>query len=69
VDFIELQSQAGAPCIVRNPWGEGSATLHRDGAKAETVSGSLLKFGSRKGERIVLVPDGTSLKDVMRSVA
>ena len=69
VDFLELQSQAGAPCIVRNPWGEGAVALHRDSAKAETLSGPLLRFASRKGERIVLVPDGTSLDSVKRSVA
>jgi hypothetical protein len=51
---VELLSQAGAECRLRNPWGERQVSLMRDGAKAETLSGSLLTFATRKGEKIVV---------------
>jgi hypothetical protein len=53
--------QAGAECRLRNPWGEAAVTLHRDGKKSESLKGSLLKFTTRQGERIVVVPSGASL--------
>jgi hypothetical protein len=49
---VELTSQAGAECRLRNPWGTRPAALTRDGQKAESLTGSLLKFPTRKGERI-----------------
>jgi hypothetical protein len=50
---VEILSQAGAPCVLRNPFG-GAATLYRDGRKAETLNGGLLRFPTRKGEKIVV---------------
>jgi hypothetical protein len=55
VAFVEIESQAGAKCRLRNPWGEGAITLYRDGKKAESLHGSLLEFGTRQGEKIVVV--------------
>jgi hypothetical protein len=52
VEFVELESQAGAECRLRNPWGEAAITLQRNGAKAETLSGSLLTFKTTQGEKI-----------------
>jgi Domain of unknown function (DUF5703) len=51
---VELTSQAGAECRLRNPWGTRSVTLTRNGQKAESLTGSLLKFPARKGERITV---------------
>jgi hypothetical protein len=45
-------------CRLRNPWGEGEVTLYRDGKKYENLRGSLLRFPTRKGERVVLVASG-----------
>jgi hypothetical protein len=55
VEFVELLSQAGAECRLRNPWGESRITLYRDGKKAESLNGSLVRFPTRKGETIVAV--------------
>jgi hypothetical protein len=33
-------------------------SLYRNGAKAEDLSGAFVKFATRKGERIVVVPQG-----------
>ena len=59
VEFVEVESQAGVPCRLRNPF-VGSVALHRDGKPAETLDGTLLEFATRKGERIVIVVSGTS---------
>ncbi len=53
IEFVELLSQAGAECRLRNPWGESPVTLERDGITSETLRGSLLRFATRRGERIV----------------
>ncbi len=66
--FVELSSEAGAECPLRNPWGEGEVTLYRDGKKAESLKGSLLRFATRKGEKIVVAPAGATLDQLKRTV-
>jgi hypothetical protein len=65
VDFIKLESQAGAMCKLRNPFLVG-ADLYRDGRKAETLHGPMLEFKTRKGERIVLLASGSPSAKVHR---
>lgn len=65
--FVELESQAGAECRLRNPF-EGPAALYRDGKKAEKLDGAMLRFATRKGERIVVLPADARLEDVRRAV-
>ena len=60
VEFVELDSQAGGECRLRNPWGKMEVSLYRNGKKAGTSSGSLLRFNSTKGEKIVVVRKGTT---------
>jgi len=68
VQFVEIQSQLGGECRVRHPWGDGEVVLHRGGQKAETLSGSLLKFNTQRGETIVLVRPGTTAEQFRQSV-
>jgi len=58
IEFVEVQSQAGGECRLCNPWPGATMSLYRDGAKAEDLSGAFVKFATRKGERIVVVPQG-----------
>ena len=58
IEFVEVQSQAGGECRLYNPWPGATLSLYRDGAKAEDLSGAFVKFPTRKGERIVVVPQG-----------
>ncbi len=58
IGFVELKSQAGGECRLRNPWTEKEVTLYRDGKQSENLHGSLLRFTTRKGERIVVVVSG-----------
>lgn len=54
VKLVSLESQAGAICQMRNPWGARVVRLTRDGKKAESLSGSLLRFSTHRGEEITL---------------
>ena len=58
VDFVEIRSLAGSTCRMRNPWGEAPVTLHRGGRLAESLSGGLLSFPTRKDETVVVMPQG-----------
>ena len=53
IKFVQLLSQAGGECRVRNPW-QGEVSLQRGDGKPETLRGSLLKFNTQKGEKIIL---------------
>jgi hypothetical protein len=50
VEFVELESLAGSECRLRNPWGDAAMW------NGKRVSGSLLVFPTRKGERIRVTP-------------
>jgi hypothetical protein len=58
-EFVELESQAGAGCRIRNPFA-GAVAIYRNGRKAEALRGELLTFATSKGEKLLLVPDGTT---------
>ena len=68
IEFVEMQSQAGEQCRLRNPWGESAVTLYRDGKKAEEVKGSLLTFATRKGEKVLALRSGSSPEKFRRAV-
>ena len=67
IEFVQIQSQVGGDCRLRNPWQGKTVTLHRNGRKAEDLSGSLLKFPTAPGETVTAVPQGTkpSRKEVL----
>jgi Glycosyl hydrolase family 95 catalytic domain len=68
IGFVELESQAGGECRLRNPWGESEVTLFRDGKKSENLHGSLLRFPTRKGESIVVVVSGDTPQSHRRAL-
>ncbi len=59
IDFVEIQSRVGGECRLRNPWPGRTATLCRNGGKAEDLSGSLLKFATARGETVIVVPQSS----------
>jgi hypothetical protein len=67
VEFVELESQAGAECRLRNPFA-GAVAVYRDGKKAETARGEMLRLSTRKGERIVVVAEGSAPGAFKRAV-
>lgn len=53
---VELESLAGSECRIRNPWKTGDVRVFRDGRDCGRLSGPLLRFATRGGERIRLEP-------------
>ena len=68
IEFVEIKSQLGGECRLRNPWGEAEVTLYRDGRKWKNMMGSLLKFETRKNQVFVIVPKGFSPSQFKRVV-
>ena len=60
VRFVEILSQLGGECRVRDPFGAGVTALHRAGGRPVLLTGSLLAFPTAAGERVVLLPEGVS---------
>jgi hypothetical protein len=60
IEFVQVQSQVGGECRLRNPWPDAIVTLYRDGKKGENLTGELLAFPTRKGETILVVPRGST---------
>jgi len=67
IEFVEIESQAGSPCRIRNPWNL-QVTVYRDGRKWKNMDGSLLQFQTAKNQTFVLVPKGTKLSKLKRVV-
>ena len=67
VEFVEIESQAGAECRLRNPF-PGEVKLHRDGGHVETLSGPMLAFPTRKGEKLILVAAGREPAEFKRAI-
>jgi hypothetical protein len=57
---VEIQSQVGGECRLRNPWPDETVTLYRNGKKEKELSGSLLNFPTTRGETITVAPKGTT---------
>lgn len=56
VEFVEIHSQSGGECRLRNPWGDQvGVTVYRNGRKFKDMDGSLLTFETSKGENFVIV--------------
>jgi hypothetical protein len=61
--LIEVVSQYGGQCRLANPW-KGVVDLHRNGRKAESLSGDTLEFSTATDETVVIVPAGSSPQTV-----
>ena len=68
VQFVEVRSEKGNPCRLRNPWGEEEVVLYRKGTPAEPMIGSLLVFDVNPRETVVLVPQGRSPDEFKRKI-
>jgi len=60
VPLVEVVSQRGGEFLLVNPWGTGSVTVYRDGRKSEDVVGATIRVKTSNGERVGLVPRGTT---------
>ncbi len=69
VEFVELLSQAGGECRLRNPWGQSAVSLFRGGRKSDDLEGSLLTFSTAKGESVAVLPKGSSPDKLKRPIS
>lgn len=60
VGFVEINSQTGGTCRIRNPWPGNTISLYRNGVKAEDLSGSVISFLTSIGEDIKIVKQGVN---------
>lgn len=60
IPFVQIESQLGGDCRLRNPWAGSRVDLYRNGRKSEGLDASLLKFPTSKDETIVVVLSGVS---------
>jgi hypothetical protein len=68
IEFVEIASQAGATCRIRNPWPGNDITLYRNGKRWKDNSGDLLSFTTGKGDRFVLVKKGSTPDQFKRTL-
>ena len=59
---IEILSEAGRPCRVKNPFSGPALLVSDNGKEKKQLSGELLTFDTKKGERYLLLP-GSSESD------
>ena len=67
IEFVEIVSQQGGECRLRNPW-QGKVQLHRNGKRSSQLNGSMLTFETARDERLILWRDGTDPNQFRRSV-
>jgi hypothetical protein len=68
-EFIEILSQAGNPCRMRNPWpADKPLTICRNGEPWKTVEGELVTFDTEAACRYLLLPPGGTPQSVRRAV-
>ena len=68
VDFVELESETGSEAAGYGIRSMAKVTLYRDGAKAEQLKGTMLRFVTRRAESVTVLPTGTAPADVRRQV-
>jgi hypothetical protein len=58
IEFVEIQSQLGGVCRLRNPWPGQTLTLQRKGRKGEDLAGAVVTIPTRTGDVFLLLPAG-----------
>jgi len=67
IEFVEIQSQKGGKCNVKNPWPGTDVTLYVNGKKTKNMSGEILNLQTKIGDTITLVPKGS--KPVVKGIS
>ncbi len=61
IQFVEIASQRGGVCRIRNPWPGTRVAVQCNGRKITTTSDFLLEFRTKKGKTYQLVPAGREI--------
>jgi len=54
IEFVEIKSQAGKECKLRNPWGTEEVTIYRNGKQLRKTKGNLISFPTKTNEVFVI---------------
>jgi hypothetical protein len=68
VSFLEITSQLGGTCRIRNPWPGNTISLYRNGVKSEDLSGNLISFATSIGEDIKIARQGINPDSFYESI-
>lgn len=68
ISFLEINSQLGGTCRIRNPWPGNTISLYRNGVKTEDLSGYLISFATSIGEDIKIVRQGINPDSINESI-
>jgi hypothetical protein len=68
IEFVEIKSQLGDNCKIRNPWPEAEVALFRNGKIDSTLSGELMDLKTSKNEHLVLLPKGFTIEEVKTQI-
>jgi len=55
IEFVEIKSQSGKECKLRNPWGTNEVTIYRNGRQLQKTKANLITFPTKVGEVFVIV--------------
>jgi hypothetical protein len=64
VQYVEIFSERGRTCSIRNPWPGQSARLYRNNVAAEAVDGAVFVFATSAGETIRILPGANEIPAV-----
>ena len=71
VSYVEIVSQLGGACRLRNPWPEENIGFYRNGVKANdcaVTAKTLVTFSTKKGENIRIVKRGANLDALKETI-
>ncbi|MNL20750.1 hypothetical protein D3C87_1420110 [compost metagenome] len=68
IEFVELLSQSGATCRIRNPWPGKTAVIYRNGKRETAKRNDLIVLNTKKDDRLVLVAQGKTPEQFKQNV-
>lgn len=60
LEFVEILSQSGANCRIKNPWAGKKVQVYRNGKKQTVKSSDMITLDTQKGDRLILVMQGST---------
>lgn len=60
IEYVEVLSQSGSNCKLKNPWPGKKVVVYRNGNKEAIKNDRLISVGTNKGDRLILVMEGQS---------
>lgn len=68
VEFVEIYSNSGSECRLINPWLGEALILYRNGIKESIKSNDLIVLETEKDDRLIIIPEGTSIDQLKRRI-